>query len=92
MKEGGEDGKGNGCVVTFLMFGFLVETMVEFFVGFLLDRKCLFCFVLFSCAGGCCNSMVLEEGLVKDFSREEGGEDEVFWRKQFERRKYLPSF
>lgn len=23
-KEGGEDGKGNGCVVTFLMFGFLV--------------------------------------------------------------------
>lgn len=78
------------CNVSDVWF-FGLETMVEFFVGFLLDRKCLF-FVLFSPMGGCCNSMVLEEGLVKDFSREEGGEDEVFWRKQFERRKYLPSF
>lgn len=57
------------CNVSDVWF-FGLETMVEFFVGFLLDRKCLFCFVLFSCAGGCCNSMVLEEGLVKDF---EGG-------------------
>lgn len=56
------------CNVSDVWF-FGLETMVEFFVGFLLDRKCLF-FILFSPMGGCCNSMVLEEGLVKDF---EGG-------------------